>query len=365
MLFQIVESEIIRDIAYVVRFCSIPIFMYFTFRSSKKIKDPKFSLASLGFTIIMLTFLMYLITMFVSSFYLEVDQRTNPVLVVDLIMAFGMFIFVLFTEIELKSHASEENSKKFAYPLTIIASICILVFLPLCFIALINVITMLALLFFPFNVSVYNFMNRFKNLELVKREKPIPIFIFGVLLVYLSNLLLNPLFFEYFDIMTLQVIAGTGTILGGFMMCRAWNRLPSLGELNWMNKLERLLLIHVGDYVLLFQYCFQTELKDCAKFEQMHDIAGGAFGGMDMLLKEILDSKSHIKEIDYSDKKVFFNQGISTICVLIASDVSVEFKYRLDMFHLSFEKKYIEELKYWNKVDAFRRTDVLVRKYFS
>jgi hypothetical protein len=280
--------------------------------------------------------------MYFVSFFLEYGRRRGPILVVDLIMAFGMFIFVFFTEIELKSHGSEEESKKIPYPLTIITSICFLVFLPLSFFDVNYVITLLAFLFFPFNISVYKFMNRFKNLELVRREKPIPIFIFGVILVYLSNLILNPLFFEYIDMMTLQVVAGAGTIIGGFMMCRSWNRLPSLGELNWMNKLERLLLIHIGDYILLFQYCFQTELKDCAKFEDIHDLAGGAIGGMDMLLKEILDSKSHIKEIDYSDKKVFFNQGTDTICVLIASDSAIEFKYRLDMFHLSFEKKYME-----------------------
>ena len=95
------------------------------------------------------------------------------------------------------------------------------------------------------------------------------------------------------------------------------------------------------------------------------DLAGSALGGVEMLLKEILASKGHIKEIDHGDKKLIFSHGSHTACILLASGSSEEFKYRLEMFHLSFEKQFSKTLPDWSgDLNPFDKADDLIISHF-
>ncbi|MFX0101721.1 MAG: hypothetical protein ACFFCS_19305 [Candidatus Hodarchaeota archaeon] len=95
------------------------------------------------------------------------------------------------------------------------------------------------------------------------------------------------------------------------------------------------------------------------------DLTGSAIGGVDMLLSEILASKGHIKEIDHGEKKITFNHGETTACMLITSGSSEEFKYRLEMFHLSFEKQFYEYLtKFSGNVTPYAKSEDLIREFF-
>ena len=86
-----------------------------------------------------------------------------------------------------------------------------------------------------------------------------------------------------------------------------------------------------------------------------------------MLLKEILASEGTIKEIDHGDKKIIFTQGVATVCILITKGKSKEFRYRLEVFQLSFEKEFKgEQLIEWSgEVKQFRKADELIVKHFS
>jgi hypothetical protein len=153
-------------------------------------------------------------------------------------------------------------------------------------------------------------------------------------------------------------------MLGSSLMVYAWKSLPNLSELDWMRKMEKLYIIHKDTSTLLFQYQFRTEKSDDLE-DVDSDLAGSAIGGIDMLLSEILANSGHIKEIEHGDKKINFVHGDFAISILIGNGSSNEFKYRLEVFHLTLEKLYSSELANFNGALApFTDLESLVRKYF-
>jgi hypothetical protein len=131
-----------------------------------------------------------------------------------------------------------------------------------------------------------------------------------------------------------------------------------------MQKMEQLYLIHNETSTLLYQYPFRTEAEG-AEGEVDGDLAGSAIGGIDMLLSEILADSGHIKTIDHGNKKIYFVHGTYTTSILISNNPSKEFQYRLEMFHLTFENNYSEELDQFSGALApFKDLDDLVREFF-
>ena len=115
----------------------------------------------------------------------------------------------------------------------------------------------------------------------------------------------------------------------------------------------------------LYQYEFRKPSEGEEGFKVESDMAGTAIGGVDMLLSEIVSSKGHINEIDHGGKKIIFSHGKHTACILIASSQSEEFRYRLDVFHLSFEKQYKDALNNWGgDLSPFKKADDLVVSHF-
>ena len=214
----------------------------------------------------------------------------------------------------------------------------------------------------PLAISSGRFMTKFMKLEVVKQTNPIVYFIFGFALSGFSTyfILLTHVFENW-----VFVLEYTCKLIGALLMAHVWNRLPSLSELNWMLKMERLFIIHSASSGVLYEYNFRSGLhKDKGK-EVDSDVAGTAMGGVDILLGEILSDKGHIKEIDHGEKKVFFTHGITTKSILITAGHADEFRYRLEMFHLSFENQFSDVLLEWKgDVTPFSKTDELIRKYF-
>ena len=84
-----------------------------------------------------------------------------------------------------------------------------------------------------------------------------------------------------------------------------------------------------------------------------------------MLLGEILNSGGHIKQIDHGEKKVIFTQGIKAASILIVKGYSDELRYRLELFHSTFEKQFGEKLRAFDgDITHFRKTNDLLIKTF-
>jgi hypothetical protein len=140
------------------------------------------------------------------------------------------------------------------------------------------------------------------------------------------------------------------------MMNRGWSRFPILSELEWMMKMERLMVIEPRSSLMLYQYKFKTLVT-----QVNDDLAGTVIGGVNMILKEILTTKGHIKEIDYENKRISHS-----LSILITTVPSNEFKYRLEMFHLSFERMFKKELEseFFEEITKFKKASNLVKQYF-
>ena len=130
-------------------------------------------------------------------------------------------------------------------------------------------------------------------------------------------------------------------------------------------KMERLFVIDSVSSGVLYEYNFRSELHTDKEQQVEGDLAGSAMGGVDLLLSEILSTKGQIKEIDHGDKKVFFTHGIKTKSILVTAGHAEEFRYRLEMFHLSFENQFSDVLLDWKgNITPFSKADDLIRNYF-
>jgi hypothetical protein len=205
-------------------------------------------------------------------------------------------------------------------------------------------------------------MKKFKNLLIVKRKKPDRWFYSGLAISGFSNGLASFYFLFGEGIMILRYIAVIGGVL---LMVHGWHLLPPLHELDWMLKMNQLLIIEKNTSSLLFKYNF-TPVSENDKNDIDSELASSAMSGIDSLLSEILASKGHIKEIEHSGKMVLFLHGEYSIAILIADAPSDEFKYRLEMFHLNFENEFKDELKSFSgEITPFQATESLIQKYFS
>ncbi|TXT65993.1 MAG: membrane protein of unknown function [Promethearchaeota archaeon] len=389
MILELIGYGLVRDSLLLLRITAVGVLLYLTIITARKIKETELISATTGFPIFLFAFAIHQLFFRISIFYSTGPLSgatlaasilgTTPFvidLVVSIIFYLGMVIPIPLTELDIKLHSPANKSTKFPYPLTLIVILGTIILTPIVVILIIQTKLLVPIsmyfifIIFPFLIISVKYLNSFKNLEIVKKKKPTPLFLTGFIIAGLSNFLNAPIMYEsigYF----VPILSDILVMSGGIIASIGWNRLPSLSELEWMEKMERLLIIHSATSLLLFEYDFQE--ADAQNTENIVDWAhsGSAIGGIDMLLGEILatekESKGHIKEIEHENKSIFFNQGIATIAVLISSGKSEEFKFRLELFHLYFEKRFGgEELRSWDgELDKFKEADELIQQYFK
>lgn len=365
MLYQILEYGLLREVILLLNFFASLTFVYLGFQLGKKIKEAKVLSPTTGLTF-------YLITQGFSHFFYffyEIHPELAYIAIIKEISMFvyflSMVLFVILTEFN-QSQYSEQKKKRFQYLLSIISILGFSITYPLVIIINIDKIPIFLVIIGPFLISCLQFMLKFSSLEIVRHSKIIPLFTIGWAISGFVNLLKSSMLRGLLDIW-IFILIPIFFILGGFLMTWSWNRFPNLSELDWMLKMERLLIIHRNSSVTIFQYTFQT-LNNKESGEQTEGVlTGSAIGGIDMLLKEILTSEGHINEIDHGNKKVIFSHGIATECVLFARGTSEEFIHRLKIFHLSFEKLFGHKvlLNWDGEVTRFNKAHDLILKYFS
>jgi len=361
MSFPGLDPVIFRDLTLTFLLMSLTLMFYLVYRVSKKIKETKIVSATTGLAIYLSTFGIFLLLTSLPTFYPSI----LPIMIISsfnipsIQFLGGMIAFILLLEIDYVSENINLEKKKLKYPLSLISIILIGVTLP--FIATEFIFISFIAIVFPFVVASYLFLQRFQSLEIVKRAKPAPWFFVGLSISGFSNFLFTQTLSALFGYYIIFIRAGC-VLIGCLMIVRGWNRIPNLSELDWMQKMEQLIVLHVETSSLLYQYNFQTVDSS----ETAGDLTGSAIGGISSLLKEVLSSTSNLKEIDHGNKKIIFSHGIATACILISSAHSEEFRYRLEMFQLSFEKQFgIEKLKNWDgEVSLFSKTSDLILEYF-
>ncbi|TXT67663.1 MAG: membrane protein of unknown function [Promethearchaeota archaeon] len=359
MLLQI---NLIHDSFVVLNFFSLFIILYLVYIVAKKIERDKILSNTAGFALYLVTFGIFVFYTGLTFMYPEIEPILIDWISVILILYYGgMVLYIFLNEYEQKKFSSKEKeNRKFSYVMTLISLGGYSIFVILSLFGIYDPLISFIIIIIPFIIATNGIMNKFRVLEIVKRKNPNIWFYTGLALSGFSNFLFS--FALYFGpwMLYLRYIC---VILGSFLMVYGWQLLPNLSELDWMLKMEELFVIHNKTSSLLFKYNFQKETKkNEGKIDS--DLASSAIGGINALLSEILKSKGHINEIDYSGKTISFSHGMHSICILIADGPAEEFRYRLEMFHLNFENEYKEELDIFSgEITPFEKSEPLVREY--
>ncbi|MFX0071189.1 MAG: hypothetical protein ACFFAO_08875 [Candidatus Hermodarchaeota archaeon] len=356
---------LVRDISFLINIAAMITLFFSSIQCGKKIKEGGKISASTGFTLFMLSFAFWFSILSAYDLYPEIfpikfDNFDNYVHLTFLI---GMFLLVFFIELDIsRSHKSQKNSI-FNFKLSIVVGITYIVLVPFMIMNTLDAVIIFILAVPPVFLANDQFIKEFKKLVIVEKAKPLPLLTFGLALAGLSNFLHQASDYNLLG-NWVEILQNICVLVGGIMFTKGWRSLPSLTELDWMEKMEQLLVIHRDTSSVLYSYYFQD--RESTKKYTDKDLAGSAIGGINILLREILASKGYLKEIDYEDKKVFFIHGRAIICVLIANDSSEEFLFRLNSFSLEFEKQYWEStLKDWEgELDSFQSSETLIKSNF-
>jgi hypothetical protein len=365
MIAVILQGLIETSVLHLFHYFSVFILGFLTLQIAKKASEGTlFSTTTTGFTAYMICFSIYIYFVELPLIYDIPMGETQFYYFHFIFMAIyfiGIIVFVFFTELDTHLRGTVASKKPFPFLLTLITLAGTIVYLILGILAVYDLFITLSIILVPYIIATQEIMKNFENLEIVKREQLSRWFYFGLALSGMSNGLIGLYFAIGSTALYMKYVA---IIIGSFLMVYAWKSLPNLSELNWMQKMEQLYLIHNESSTLLYQYQFKTDAVSTEE-EVDGDLAGSAIGGIDMLLSEILADSGHIKAIDHGDKKIYFVHGTYATSILIANSPSKEFQYRLEMFHLTFEKNYSEELdEFSGALAPFKDLDDLVRESF-
>ncbi|MHA2051755.1 MAG: hypothetical protein ACW986_19250 [Promethearchaeota archaeon] len=355
MFFQTFNYGPIQDFFVLLRFLAAFLLFYVAVQNGKKIKTGKFLSITTGFTIFLISLGIFNLTGAYQYFYVDYPlyDLIDTIRFIDL--STGIIFLIFFIEVETKLRALNPKTMKFSYTYTITSLIGTGIIFSLYIFKFIEPYLIFIVSCLPLLVVGIKFIKNLKSLEIVRRAKAIPWFLLGLLLAGLSNFILILYNLWTFNINSILII------IGAFMLNYGWSRFPMLSELEWMMKMERLMVIEPESSLMLYQYKFKTLVTQVDD-----DIAGTVIGGVNMILKEILTTNGHIKEIDYENKRIYFTHGSHSLSILITTVPSIEFKYRLEMFHLSFERMFKKELEleFFEEKSKFKKATNLVNQYF-
>lgn len=364
MIQLIIQSQTL-DVAilHLFNYFSFFFVLYLSIQVGKKIKEDNLLSTTTGFTIYLICYGVFIYTVglpFIYSVRFEGNEFLFYHFLIMSIYFAGIIIFIILTELDLYLHSKIESKKPFPFLLSLIALIDFLVYIVLGMVGIYDVYVTVIIIVIPYVIASQEILKNFSNLEIVKKQQ-FNWFYSGLAIAGLSNSLIG-FYFMYGNI--ILIIKSILIIVGAILMVQSWESMPPLTELNWMQKMEQLLVIYRDTSSLLYKFNFKT---DGEKSEEGvdSDLAGSAIGGIDMLLGEILADSGHIQEIEHANKKINFVHGEYTISILISTGSSKEFRYRLEMFHLNFEKEYKELLEHFQgEITKFKDLENLIRKHF-
>lgn len=362
MHLQIIEYGISHDIILLMRFLAVIIVFFMAFQVGKKIKDFDIFSTTTGFVVFLITLGLFHFLIALPNLYQEIFPDLFYYSVINTIFLIGMLSFIFFTELDQHLHGSYPNKVKVFFPLSFISLFGVIILGILALFLIISIIFVFMFLVIPLIIVTSNFLKPYESFEIIKRSKVKQLFFLGISLAGLSNFLITDIFFSVLGYWVVFFINTILIISGGLLMTWTWNQLPSLSELDWMVKMDRLLVVHLKSSRLMYHYDFKL-----SEIQMEGDLVSSVIGGINVILKEILSSNGYIKEIYHGDKNIIFSHGVATACILITSGFSSEFNYRLRMFHLSFEKQFGgENLENWKgDLKRFQKADYLISQFFA
>ena len=369
MIIQFFEEQnLLRDIILLLRFFAIFYIFFIVSQAINKMKRGKSYSLGIGFVIFLISIALYHFLVAFEYFYFKEELKPFFFYLRGLLLFGGIVCFTFFAELEYNYHKKmiKKGKKRVPCPLTIISVIGTIIILYLTIENYINYTAIFIYISIIFGIIGFKFIKKFKNLEIIKRTKQLPWLIVGFIMI------LSSCFFNSSYMLTIFSIASfhMGTVLiiiGSILTNKGWSRIPLLSELDWMTRMDKILIIELKTSSLIYQYSFLKSDEIDQNNLIKDTVTGSVMGGLNQLLQKILEVEGHIQSLEYGDKRIYFSQGIYSICVLITTGFSNEFTYRLEMFLASFEKAFENYLgnNWRGELTAFERTEKLILDHFT
>ncbi len=334
---------------------------YLSYEFARTIRVSGWASATAGFTFFLVGLGAFQLGYFLELFFLgDVVVAGSLVQLSAYIFLGSMVAFIILTEYDRARHEKHEE-QKFYYRDTLVTLIGLAILLPLTILIDFTDILFIFVVI-PFVIESSHYLNNFKTLLTIQDKNPTRLFFIGLSIAGFSNFFR---FLYFFIDNWVNIVTGIAILIGAMMMTRSWKQLPRLNELNWLLRLNRLIVVHTETSVPLYSYQFRTT-NPTSESETKATLDAGGLSGINMLLREILTTKGQVKEIDHSDQKILFAHGNKVVCVLIVDDLSQEARYRIDLFCLTFEQRFASPLSQWNgNISPFANTKDLVWEIFS
>ncbi len=126
-------------------------------------------------------------------------------------------------------------------------------------------------------------------------------------------------------------------------------------------KLSALFVIDKNSGNVLYSYIFNTE-----RFASK-DLIGGVLKGLDLILKEILESDQPLKQVVHGKEFIIFDEGKDVVVGLFVNVSSIVTINWVKQFRTAFEKKFEKDIQRYKEncvVNACEDKDMLVRQIF-
>ena len=122
--------------------------------------------------------------------------------------------------------------------------------------------------------------------------------------------------------------------------------LPSLRELDWSQKIRKILLMHNSGTCICEHDFAGMEAPERA-YQISTEFMAGSLIGISHMISELIRSKQKLEIVDHQDKKVIFAYGEYLIAALIADDYLEIYRIKLRKLIESLEMLYKDVLHDW------------------
>ncbi len=135
-------------------------------------------------------------------------------------------------------------------------------------------------------------------------------------------------------------------ILGMSLISLVFLGLPSMKEIEWVEKMNKLLILHSSGTCICDYNFMEVNLKAGQEEMPVQFLAGGLMG-ITQMIPELVHSKEKMKVLDHHDKKVIFAHGDHLIAALVADEYLEIYKRKLNRLIESLEMIYKGLLDDW------------------
>ena len=378
MIFQEIGTNLILDMSFCVRFFAPAFLFYLAYVAGKRIKDAGLVSAITGYVIYMIGMGIFQFGSLLETAYPSLDRpegNTAKYSVYDYcnyIYIATMIVYTVLTEQNLLASKQFTYKWRVRHVITILSVLFQAIFLPL---TLVDIYPR-GVLFIGqgilLSIVCLAYLGKYNTLYMARRQRLSLWFFLSLVGSGASNFLqIIPILGEWGFFLNALIV-----IIGACMQNWAWNRIPTIIELNWLLGLKQLVVIKKEDSTTIFVYDFKKSSKNASDNQYRKDntestplkpsLAGAAFGGVIQLLKDVLSSEKDVNVIDYGDSKIYFSHGEEFSVILITAFSSEEYKYRVNVFAAAFEHKFHKELRHWNgEITAYAAARTIIHDIFG